>query len=99
MRGDEGILGGHARVSGYGLHMLVEQAHHEGLEIGPPPLREAVPDLPIILRAVRLIELAWQACQQKLSGQRMDTLEAFGGARRSSRRRLSPSTSSSPGFR
>ena len=59
--------GGHARVSGSGLHLLVEQAHHEGLEVGPPPLREAVPDLPIILRAMRLIELAWRACQQRLS--------------------------------
>lgn len=31
--------------------------HHERLEVRPPPLREAVPNLPLVVHAVRRVEL------------------------------------------
>jgi len=34
-----------------------DEGIHKGLEVWPPPLRQAVSDLPVIVHAVRIIEL------------------------------------------
>lgn len=56
-----------AGINGYYRHIHEHEekmemgrvrAHHKRLEVGPPPLRETVPDLPFVVDAVRRVKLA-----------------------------------------
>lgn len=78
--------------------------HHERLEVRPPPLREAVPDLPVVPRVLGLPRVRERGGggvsegRRRRRGGRTGAVCA-GGASRSSSRFFSPSNSSSPGWR
>jgi hypothetical protein len=54
MRGNERILECRSRL---GVEWRINQTYHERLKIGSPPLSETVSDFPLVVDAMRCIEL------------------------------------------